>query len=198
MWSAWIGKRHSIIEIILFTGFWVQSIHRHVFDENGCSYNYGAHGLKIYCILTGMHFDARRETECNDILQSLGIHLVSINVYAKFHHNIQLSSRDRAIFTFQNMELGKALTDDNVISQFLVIDLVNINVYANVYLKIPNGLRVIDIFTFCPKCLGTKSSQTVRWQNQMSDYRAHSEIQPSATVDFLRAVRCRVCINWHY
>ena len=35
------------------------------------------------------------------------------NVYAKFHHNIPLSSRDRAIFTFfQNLELGKTWTDE--------------------------------------------------------------------------------------
>ena len=34
------------------------------------------------------------------------------NVYAKFHHNIPLSSRDRAIFTFQNFAIGKASTDD--------------------------------------------------------------------------------------
>ena len=35
------------------------------------------------------------------------------NVYAKFHHSIPLSSRDRAIFTFffQNLELGKTSTD---------------------------------------------------------------------------------------
>ena len=35
----------------------------------------------------------------------------------------------------------------------------------------------------------TKSSQTVRWQNQMFDYRIHSESQPSASVDFLRVVQ---------
>ena len=42
----------------------------------------------------------------NVIWQSRGLHLVNTNVYAKFHHNIPLSSRDRAIFTFfQNVEL---------------------------------------------------------------------------------------------
>ena len=76
----------------------------------------------------------------NDIWQSLGLHLVNINVYAKFHHNSPLNS---AIFTFfriwssaqsrpmlnvilqfhsiqeigpfslfQNLELGKASTDE--------------------------------------------------------------------------------------
>ena len=35
----------------------------------------------------------------NDICQSLVLHLVNINVYANFHHNIPLSSKGRAIFT---------------------------------------------------------------------------------------------------
>ena len=83
----------------------------------------------------------------------------------------------------------------NVISQSLGLEFVNINVYAKVYQNIPNGLRVIDIFlelsgdkifTNAPV---TKSSQTVREQNQMFDYRAHSESEPSVSVDFLRVVQ---------
>ena len=42
------------------------------------------------------------------------------------------------------------------------------------------------IFTNCP---GTKSSQTGRWQNQMFDYRAHSESQSSVSIDFLKVVQ---------
>ena len=34
------------------------------------------------------------------IWQSHGLYLVNTNVYTKFHHNIQLSSRERDIFTF--------------------------------------------------------------------------------------------------
>ena len=48
----------------------------------------------------------------NGIWQSLRLHLVNINVHAKFHHNIPLGSRDRALFTFQNLELDKASTAD--------------------------------------------------------------------------------------
>ena len=57
------------------------------------------------------------------------------NVYAKFHHNIPLGSRDRAIFTFsefgarQNLDRWK-----NDISQSLGLHLDNINVYVEVYL----------------------------------------------------------------
>ena len=49
---------------------------------------------------------------------------------------------------FQNLELGKASTDENVISQFHGLDLVNINVYAKVYQNIPLSLRNRAIFTF--------------------------------------------------
>ena len=49
--------------------------------------------------------------------------------------------------------------------------------------------RVTDIFH---KKSGDKSSQTVQWQNQMFDYRAHYESQPSVSVDFLRVVQFHV------
>ena len=42
----------------------------------------------------------------NDIWQSLGLHLVNINVYAKFHHNSPLSS---AIFTFSEFGVRHSL-----------------------------------------------------------------------------------------
>ena len=32
--------------ITVFTGFWVQFVHKHVFDENCCFYNYGPVGHK--------------------------------------------------------------------------------------------------------------------------------------------------------
>ena len=46
----------------------------------------------------------------NIIWLSRGLHRVNINVYAKFHHNILLSSRDRAIFTYS--EFGARLSLD--------------------------------------------------------------------------------------
>ena len=77
----------------------------------------------------------------NVISQSLRLDLVNINVYTKVYQNIPLSSRDRAMFTFQNLALGKT-SMINVILQFLELDLVNINVSAKFYQNIPNGLRV--------------------------------------------------------
>ena len=49
---------------------------------------------------------------------------------------------------FQNLEHGKASTDENVISQSLGLDLVNINVYAQVYQNIPLSSRDRAIFNF--------------------------------------------------
>ena len=72
-----------------------------------------------------------------------------INVYAKFHHNIPLSSRDSAFINFS--EFGARQRLDwwkNVISKSLGLDLVNINVYATVYQYIPLCLRDRAIFTF--------------------------------------------------
>ena len=43
---------------------------------------------------------SKSSTNLNVIRQSHGVHLVNINVYAKFHHNIPLSSRDSAIIIF--------------------------------------------------------------------------------------------------
>ena len=55
----------------------------------------------------------KTSTDENDISQSFGLALVSINVYAEVYKNIPLSSRDNAIFTFfQNLALGKASIDD--------------------------------------------------------------------------------------
>ena len=136
----------------------------------------------------------------NVISQSLGLDLVNINFFAKVYKNIPLSSRDRAIFTFffRIWRSAKPRPMINVILQFLDLDLVNINVSAKFYQNIPNGLRVIDIFheqagdkmfTNGPR---TKSSQTVRWQNQMFDYRAPYEIQLQVSVDFLRVVQSPV------
>ena len=49
---------------------------------------------------------------------------------------------------FQNLEFGKASTDEIVISQSLGLALVNINVYTNVYQNIPLSSRDRTIFTF--------------------------------------------------
>ena len=70
----------------------------------------------------------------NVTLQSLGLDLVNINVYAKVYQNIPLSSRDRAICTFFRIwRSAKPRPMINVILQFLGPDFVNINVSAKFY-----------------------------------------------------------------
>ena len=70
-------------------------------------------------------------------------------MYAKFHHNILHSSRDRAIFTFSEFGARQSLDrKKNVRSQSLGLDLVKINVYAKVYQNIPLSSRDRAIFIF--------------------------------------------------
>ena len=54
----------------------------------------------------------KASTDKNVSSQFFGLDLVNINVYAKVYQNIPLNSRDRAVFTFQNLVIGKATTDD--------------------------------------------------------------------------------------
>ena len=66
----------------------------------------------------------------------------------KFHHNISLSSRDRAIFTFFRISSSaKPRPTKNVISQSLGLDLVNINVYAKKNIKIFHSVQEIGLFS---------------------------------------------------
>ena len=79
----------------------------------------------------------------NVISQSLGLHLVNINVFAKVYQNIPLSLRDRAIFTFLRIWRSGAKPRPiiNVILLFLE-HLVNVSVSAKFYKNISDGSRV--------------------------------------------------------
>ena len=70
------------------------------------------------------------------------------NVYAKFHHNIPLSSRESHFHFFRIWSSAKPRPMKNDISQSLGLDLDNINVYAEVYQNIPLSSRDKAIFTF--------------------------------------------------
>ena len=52
---------------------------------------------------------AKTQPISNVIWQSHGVHLVNINVYAKFHHNIPLRSRDSVIITFSEFGARQSL-----------------------------------------------------------------------------------------
>ena len=63
----------------------------------------------------------------NVIWQSHGLHLVNINVYAKFHHTIPHSLRDRAISTFSDWSSAKPrpmqMSFRNLLDQILSISM---------------------------------------------------------------------------
>ena len=117
---------------------------------------------------------------------------VNIIVYAKIYQNIPLISRDRAIFTFSEFEprqrLGQSqMTFDNLLGYILSVSLrmQNLSNFSKRFKSYRHSSR-----RGRPQNLhnrpASKSSQTVRWQNQMFDYRALLEIQLS--VDFLRVM----------
>ena len=76
-------------------------------------------------------------------------YIMSISMCMQNFITIFHSVQDIGPFSiFQNLELGKASTDENVISQSLRLDLVNINIYAEVYQNIPLSSRDTAIFIF--------------------------------------------------
>ena len=55
-------------------------------------------------------FEPRQNLDLSQIsFDNLILHLVNINLYAKFHHNILHSSRDREIFTFSEFGARQSL-----------------------------------------------------------------------------------------
>ena len=124
----------------------------------------------------------------NVISQSLGLDLVNINVYAKVYQNIPLSSRDRASFTFSEFEpqqrLGLSqMTFDSLLGYICQYQCV-CKILSKYFKRFKSYRHFSTFFTNRP---ASKSSQTVRWQNQMFDYRALLEIQLS--IHFLRVVQ---------
>ena len=76
-------------------------------------------------------------------------YIMSISMCMQNFITIFLTAQEIGPFSlFQNLELGKASTDDKCHSQSLGLDLVNINVYAKVYQNIPLSSRDRAIFTF--------------------------------------------------
>ena len=82
----------------------------------------------------------------NVIWLSHGLRHVNINVYAKFHHNIPLSSRQGHFHFFRIWSSAKPRPMKNVISQSLGLDLFDIDVYAKVYQNI-HSVQEIGLFS---------------------------------------------------
>ena len=73
--------------------------------------------IKIYQKVQGIgpvslfsEFEPRKNLDLSQIsFDNLILHLVNINVYATFHHNILHCSRDRVIFTFSEFGARQSL-----------------------------------------------------------------------------------------
>ena len=115
-----------------------------------------------FSIFQNLEF-GKASTDENVISQSVGLDLVNINVYAKVNQNIQLSSRDRAIFTFSEFESRQRLghtqmTFDNPLGYIL-----SISMRLQNFIKIFQ--TVLELSTFFTNRPETKCSQTVQGQN---------------------------------
>ena len=124
----------------------------------------------------------------NVILQSLGLDLVNINVYAKVYQNIPLSSRDRTIFPFS--EFGARQSLDNDKCHFAIF-----------WTRCRQYQCVCKILSNCSKRFKNYRhfSQTGRWQNlhKLSGDKINCliightmKVNPQVSVDFLRVVQC--------
>ena len=72
----------------------------------------------------------------NVIWQSHGVHLVNIIVYAKFHHNIPLSSRDSAIITFSEFGARHSLDQWKMSFRNLLGSILSISMFTQEFIKI--------------------------------------------------------------
>ena len=99
----------------------------------------------------------------NVISQSLGLDLVNINVYVKVYQNIPLSSRDRAIFTFSEVEPRQHREQSKMRFDNLLGYILSISMGMQNFIKIFQ--TVLELSPFFTNRPGTKSSQTGRGQN---------------------------------
>ena len=106
--------------------------------------------------------------------------------FIKIFHKVQ---EIELFWLFQNLALGKASTNDKCHFAISWTRCRQYQCVCKILSNIPNSLELSTFYTNRPV---TKSSQTVRWQNQMFDYRALYESQPSVSVDFLRVVQLTI------
>ena len=112
--------------------------------------------------------------------------------FIKIFHSVQKIG----LFSFlQNLAVGKAST--NYKCRF-AISWTGYHQYRMQILSKYSKRFLKELSTFFSNRPVTKSSQTVRWQNQMFDYRAHYESQPSVSVDFRRVVQLTFLIVIHW
>ena len=79
---------------------------------------------------------AKTQPISNVICQFHGVHLVNINVYAKFHHNIPLSSRHSAIITFSEFGARQNLDQWNMSFRNLLGYVLSMSMFSQKFIKI--------------------------------------------------------------
>ena len=112
--------------------------------------------------------------------------------FIKIFHSVQ----EIGLFSlFQNLNLGNASANPKWHLTISWATSCQYQCVCKIVSKYSTGLRVIDIFheqagaRLFTNRPASKSSQTVRWQNQLFDYRALYEIQLQVSVDFLRVMQ---------
>ena len=104
----------------------------------------------------------------NVIWLSHGVHHVNINVYAKFHHNIPLSSRDMAIFAFsetearQNLDRRK-MTFHNLLGYILIISM-----FTQKSINIVHSVQEIGLFSLFQNLNLGNASANPKWHLTIS------------------------------
>ena len=99
--------------------------------------------LTFYRIWTS----AKTQPISNVIWQSHGVHLVNINVYAKFHHNIPLSSRYSAIITFSEFGARQSLDRWKMSFRNLLGQILSISMFTQKFIKIFHTIQKIGPFS---------------------------------------------------
>ena len=79
---------------------------------------------------------AKPQPISNVIWQSHGVHLVNINVYAKFHHNVPLSSRDGAIITFSEFAARQSFDQRKISFRNLLVYILSVWKFTQPFIKV--------------------------------------------------------------
>ena len=83
----------------------------------------------------------------NIIWQSHWLHLVNINVYVKFHHNILYSSRDRVIFTFFTIWSSAKPRPIKMSVRNVLGKILSISMFTQKFIKIFHSVQEIEPFS---------------------------------------------------
>ena len=113
---------------------------------------------------------AKTQPISNVIWQSHGVNPVNINVYAKFHYNIPLSSRDRAIFTFSEFGARQSLDRWKMSFRNLLGNILSISMFTQKFIKIFHSIQKIasGLFSLFQNLNLGNASANLKWHLTIS------------------------------